>query len=150
MGDAGPVHRMPGAEVVAAVDHHIGLGDQPREQRIVGAQPMRLDADVRIDAAHRLGRRFDLGHAHPRRVVDDLALEIGEIDLVVVDQRDAADPGRGEIEQHRRTEPAGTDHQRMARADARLAVDAELFEQDVARIAQQVLVFHALRGRSPG
>jgi hypothetical protein len=81
-----------------------------------------------------------------RRGVGDLALEVGEVDLVVVHQRDVADAGCRQVQRHRRAQPAGADDQRVAGTDALLAVDAELFQQDVARVAQQVVIVHARPG----
>ena len=72
----------------------------------------------------------------------DLALQVGEVDLVVVDQGDPADAGRAEVERHRRAEAAGADHQRVGGSEALLAFDADVVEQDVARIAQQLVVGH--------
>ena len=46
-----------------------------------------------------------------------------------------ADAGRGEIEQHRRAEPAGADHQHARAAERRLAGAADLAQHDVAGIA---------------
>ena len=92
----------------------------------------------RSPAARRLGLRL----ADARQVVRDLALQVGEVDRVVVDQRDAADAGRAEVQRHRRAQPAGADDQRMRGQQALLALDADLVEQDVARVAQQLVVGH--------
>ena len=72
----------------------------------------------------------------------DLALQVGEVDAVVVDDRDAADAGRAEVQRHRRAEAAGADHQRVRGEQPPLALDADVVEQEVARVAQQVVVVH--------
>jgi hypothetical protein len=64
--------------------------------------------------------------------VRDLALQVGEIDAVVVDQRDAPDPCATEVQPHRRAEPARADDQRARGEQPALAFDADLVEQDVA------------------
>jgi hypothetical protein len=84
--------------------------------------------------------------ADARVGVGDLALQVGEVDLVVVHQRDVADAGSGQVQRDRGAQSAGADHQGVAGTDARLAVDAEFLKQDVARIAQQVVVVHARSG----
>jgi hypothetical protein len=75
--------------------------------------------------------------------VRDLALQVGHVHVVMVRHRDAADPGRAQVEGHRRTQPARTDDQGMAVEQALLALDADVVKQEVARIAQQLVVVHA-------
>ena len=67
--------------------------------------------------------------------MDDLALQVGEIDRVVVDHAQSADAGGGEILQERRAEPAGADHQHARGDQPRLADAADLGQHDVARVA---------------
>ncbi|MDQ0568708.1 hypothetical protein QFZ42_000542 [Variovorax paradoxus] len=116
---------MAGCEVVAAVDDHVRRRDQPRQQRLVGAQGVSLDGDAGVDLAHGLRSRFDLQAAHASLGVSDLALEVGEVDLVVVHQRDMPDAGGREIQRHGRAQAARADDQHAAGADARLPVDSE-------------------------
>ena len=131
---------MAGGEVVAAVEHHVGVGDERVEQRRIGPLLQRDDAHLGVDLAHALGRRLDLRPADARHAVRDLALQVGQVDRVVIDQRDAPDAGRAEVERHRRAEPAGADDQRMPVEQPLLALDADLVEQDVPRIAQQLVI----------
>ena len=83
----------------------------------------------------------------------DLALQIGQIDPVVVDDPERADPGGGEIEQQRRAEPAGADHQHARRQQLFLPLLADLVEDQMARIAPELLFaqFHRMscRKRAP-
>jgi hypothetical protein len=100
------------------------------------------DLHAGVDLLQGFASRFDLGLAHARGGVHDLALQVGEIDGVVIHQRDVAYPGRGQVHGRRRAQAAGTDHQGMALQQAGLAFDVDLVEQDVARVAQQLLVIH--------
>ena len=43
--------------------------------------------------------------------MNDLALQVGQIDGVVVDDAERADAGGGQVQQQRRAEPARTHHQ---------------------------------------
>ena len=52
-----------------------------------------------------------LGDADARRRVEDLALQVGEVDVVAVHQRDARDTGRREVERGRRAQSPRSDHQ---------------------------------------
>ena len=106
---------------------------------------MRLDRDVRVQRARRLSRARDLGHAQPVGGVRDLALQVGQIDHIVVDQPDRADAGGGEVEQHRRAEAARPDDQHARGEQLRLAGAADLRQQDMARVALD-LVFAKIHG----
>ena len=53
---------------------------------------------------------IELGLADVGGDVEHLALQVGEVDGVVVDDTEGADAGRGEIERRRRAESAGADH----------------------------------------
>ena len=150
MVHAGAVDGVAGGEVVRAVEDDVGDTDARVEG---GAAQSFLDGDdfdCRIDRRQRLATRFRLGHANPCLGVEDLSLQVGQIDGVVIDQRDPADAGRGEIERSRRAEAAGTDDQRVAVEDALLAFDAECVKEDVPAVAEQLLVGHLYSRHSGG
>ena len=101
---------------------------------------------MRVERGERLARALHLRRADAVGRVDDLPLQVGEADHVVVDDADRADPGGGEIERHRRAEPAGADDQHARRLEALLAGAADLGEHDVARVALQLLGARAAGG----
>jgi hypothetical protein len=72
--------------------------------------------------------------------VRDLPLQVGEIDVVMIAQRQAADARSGEVQRDRRAQPARADDQCMRREQPLLPLDADLGEQDVSAVAQQLLV----------
>jgi hypothetical protein len=74
--------------------------------------------------------------------VDDLALQIGQLHHVVVAQGERAHAGRGQIHGHRRAQAARANHQDVAVQQAGLAGDVYLGQQDMAAVAQQLLVVH--------
>ena len=80
-----------------------------------------------------------LGAPHVGHTVHDLALEVGEVDDVVVDHADRPDPGRREVEQGRRTEPAGADDENPRGAQPALTVAAEIGEQQVPGIPRALV-----------
>ena len=94
----------------------------------------------------KIARRFGLRHADPLGVVDHLALQVGGVDDVVVDEADRADPGRGQVERGRGAEPAGAEQQHLGVEQLQLAVDPDLGKQGVARVAVALLGGHALGG----
>ncbi len=99
--DAGSVDGVAGGEVVGAVDHHVGIGHQRIEQRCVGALDHGGDDHIGVDGRNGLAHRSGLGAAHARKVVRDLALQVGFVDHVVVDHRDAPHARAAQVERHR-------------------------------------------------
>ena len=144
-GVAGVVEGEPGLEIVAAVGDRVIAGDEVGD--IVRIQPrgMRDQPDFRIDRGHRLGRAVDLRHADPVGRVDDLALQVGEIHRIVVHHADRAHPRRGEIEQERRAQTAGAAHQNAGLQQLLLADAADFGQDDVPRIALELLFGHRHR-----
>ena len=61
--------------------------------------------------------------------VDDLALQVGEVDDVVVDDAERADAGGGEVERGRRAEAAGAEQQHLGVEQLLLALGADLGER---------------------
>src|SRR6185503_11179078 len=137
MLDARAVDGVARREVVAAVEHHVGAADD-------GAvlQPLvhRDYADIRVDCIERGARSIHLDRADVFAPIQDLPLQVGEVDLVGIDQREAADAGRGEVERCRATQPAGADDQRVRRAQLLLSFDPDLRQQDVPAVAEKLLV----------
>jgi hypothetical protein len=99
-----------------------------------------MNPDFGIQRGERGRRGIDLGQADRIRPVEDLALQVGEVDLVGVREREAPDAARGEVERGRAAEAARADDERVRRAQALLALDAELGPQDVAAVAEELLV----------
>ena len=88
-----------------------------------------------VDGARRHGRGLRLRLADPVRGVGDLALQVGQLQPVVVDDADGADAGRREVQRERRAEPAGADDQHAGRLQLRLADAADVLQQDVPGVA---------------
>ena len=112
----GVVQQVAGGEVVGAVDHQFPvLAQDPVD--VLGGQPLLVgdDLDVGVQLLDRPARRLRLGVAELGGGVQYLALEVGRIDPVVVDDPNPADAGRREIERGRRAEPTRADQE-----DARL------------------------------
>ena len=88
------------------------------------------------------------GHADAVGGVDDLALQVGDVDHVVVDDAERADARRGEVERGRRAEPAGAEQQHLGVEQLLLALGADLGQQQVAAVALALLGREASRGTS--
>ena len=61
--------------------------------------------------------------------MDDLALQVGQRHVIVIDDAERADAGGGEIKQHRAAEAAGADDQDLGRLEPGLAGPAHILEQ---------------------
>ena len=67
--------------------------------------------------------------------MDDLALQIGQRDHVVIDRAERADTGGRKVHQDRRAETAGADHQHGRFLQRGLARAADFAQHDMAGIA---------------
>lgn len=79
------------------------------------------------------------------RAVEDLALQVGEVDLVRIGDRQLADAAGGEVERRRASQAARADDQRVRRAQPLLALDPNLIEKDVAAVAEELLVVQVVK-----
>jgi hypothetical protein len=98
---AGAVDGVTGGKVVGAVQDDIGLRNQVVEQAIIGAVKHRRDAHIGVDLGDGVTRRVGLGFSHARHRVRDLALQVGGIDMVVVDDRQVAHASAAQVQGHR-------------------------------------------------
>ena len=124
-----------GREVVGAVEHEVVVGDHVERGGLVEPLDVLNDPGVRADGVHRLGRRRGLGPADVGDAVHDLALQVGGVDDVVVDDPDGADPGGRQVEQCGRPQAAGSDDEHARGAQPALAVAAEIGQEQVAGVA---------------
>ena len=83
--------------------------------------------------------------ADGRRGVDDLALQIGQVDLVIIDDAERADAGRGQVHQQGRAKPAGTNDQHARGEQLGLAFLADLVENQVPRITVELRFVQRVR-----
>ena len=70
--------------------------------------------------------------------MDDLALQVGHVDVVVVNEPDRPHPGGRQVQGRRRPEPAGTDEQDPGGADALLPHEPHLRHERIAVVALQL------------
>jgi hypothetical protein len=100
--------------------------------------------DLGVDGAKTLCGGVDLGAADDVGVEQDLALQIGQVHAIRVDQRQRANScGRQKL-RHRIAETADTDDEHVREREALLRVDTELGQQDVTAVAQQLGVVHRM------
>lgn len=122
-------------EIVGAVADNVIVLDQVEHIVGVETRAVRLELHLRVDGVRRPGSRCDLRLADPVSGVGDLALQVRQLDLIVIDDPDRANAGRRQIQRQRRAQPAGTDHQHPRRLQLRLAGAAYVLQQNVPRVA---------------
>jgi hypothetical protein len=98
------------------------------------------DLDLGINVVQRLARSGDFRAADGGLAIEDLPLQVGEVDLVAVDEGEVADAGGREVERRGAAEAAGADDQGRGGAQPLLPLDTELGKEDVAGVAEKLLV----------
>ncbi len=78
-------------------------------------------------------------------VVDHLALQVGEVDDVIVDDAERADARSREVEGGGRAQAAGAEQQHLGVEQLLLALDPDLVQQQMARVAVALLGAHEAR-----
>ena len=112
----------------------------PARRSLIG-----VSARVRIQRADRRGRRFHFRHANGCGVVRDLALQVGEVDGVVVGEYQVTNAGRREIQRNRRAEAAKPTISTDAASKRSCPSMSTCGQHDLAAVAEQLIVVH----RSP-
>ena len=96
--------------------------------------------DFRIDGFQGGPRGFHLDGADAFGAVEDLALQVGEVDLVRIGDGEPAEAARRKVERRRAAEAAGADDQRARRTQPLLPLDPDFGQKDVAAVAEELLV----------
>lgn len=95
---------------------------------------MKLEADVGVHRVELFRGRLELGAADVRRVVERLAMEVGEVDGVVVHETDRSDARGREVGDKRAAKPADADAQDASGLEFGLAFGSDLGEEGVAAV----------------
>ena len=122
-----------------AYDRVLKACDQIERVRRNQPHRMQIDLDMWIEAADGGSCTVNLAAADVGGRVNHLPLEVGQCDLVVVDDADGADARGREIEQHRRAQAAGSHHQHTRALERSLPRPADLAQDDMAGIAFKLL-----------
>ena len=134
------VQQVARREVVGAVDDHVpALAEDAVD--VLRGDPLVVgdDLDVGIERLERALRGGDLRLPEPVGGVDDLALQVGRVDDVGVDDPELADARGREVERRRRAEAAGADEEHARVEQLQLAGLADLRDEQVAAVARVLL-----------
>ena len=97
------------------------------------------DRDIRIDFGDTVAGRFDFGATHVADPVEDLALQVGDVDLVKVNDAQLPDTGGGQIDGGRAAQPTGANEQHLAVEEFDLPLFANVVQDRVAAVANALL-----------
>ncbi len=145
----GVVDQVAGREVVRPVDDGVVAVDDVEDVVRAQAHVVGDDVHVGVQRGQRLLGRVDLALAHPVHVVEDLALQVGLVDDVHVDDAERAHAGGGQVEGGRRPQAPGTEEQHLGVEQLELARLAHLGQEQVALVAVALGRGEGLR-RLPG
>jgi hypothetical protein len=115
--DAEVVDEILGGIVVGGIEDEVIRGQEFPGVVAGQAAGMRFEADMGIQRAQAGDGGLNLGPADVGGGVQDLALEIGDLHDVGIDEAQQADAGGGEIEERGGTEAAAADDQDAAGAE---------------------------------
>ena len=101
--------------------------------------------DTRVQGHESSAGGLGLRHPHPVGGVEDLALEVGEIDDVPIDDADGPDPRRGQVIARRAAEPTGANEQDPRFQQLHLPLDAHLGDRDVPLVAIHICLVESRR-----
>jgi len=122
-------------KVVRSVEHDIVLLHE--RHRICRREPVRVQVHVymRIQIVQTVARRLEPGSPHVARAMQDLSLQVGDVNPVVVDQPDRPHTGGGEIERRWRPESTGPDDEHTGGLEPLLSLDADIGQGQMPCIA---------------
>lgn len=142
MRDAGPVDGVTGRKVVSTVKHQIHFTNQPFKQCIIGPLDHRKHGHVRIECRDGMHHRLRLELANSSHGVGNLALQVGCIHTVMINQGNVSNSGATQVQGHWRAQAASANDQHMGRKELFLAFNAYFIKQDMPGIAKQLFVVH--------
>src|SRR4051794_34972366 len=96
---------------------------------------MEFDVDVRIDVDESIACRFEFWTADVARSMQKLPLQVGDVDIVKVDETQLPDARRGEVQRYRRPEPASADDEYARRFQPTLSDRGHVRQQQVSAVA---------------
>ena len=144
------VDGVAGLEVVAAVEDEVVAAQQVDCVVRSDADLMALDGDVGVEPPDAVDGALDLRETDRHGVVDHLALEVGRVDVVVVDDGDRPDPGGCEVEQRGGAEPARADDGDAGVEQTALPLRAHRGQEQVTRVPRHLLGAERRAGSDEG
>ena len=137
---AGVVGQITRGEIVRAVHYDVVWLDNLKRVFAGESRVVEDDFDGGVDAVDGFFGRLRFGPAHVGVRVQNLALEIGEIHVVEVNNAELADASGGEIHGDGRAESARADTEDAGGADFLLAGQTDFGKNQVPRVTANLFV----------
>src|SRR5580704_13454237 len=138
--NASIVDQITRGEIIGTVDDDVVFAEQIESIVAGQARLVSIDANLRIHAGQAFLGSLNLGPADVAGRKRNLALEIGEVDHVKIDDAQPPDSSRGEIESKRRTETTRADHEHLCLSELELPLHANFGHDQVAAVALNLLL----------
>ena len=135
----GVIDQIAGVEVVRAIHHQIVVPQDLDDILHRQTEGVRDDLHVRVQGLKGLPRGVHLGPTHVLGLVENLALEVRELDMVRINDSKGPDPGGGEIECRGGAEPSGPDAEDLRQEKSLLPPLPHLGEHEVAAVSLDLL-----------
>src|SRR6266498_3110865 len=136
----GVVHQISNGEVVRTVHHDVVLPQDLERVVRIQHQVVPDHVDIGVDGVDPVRRRVHLGPAHVVGVVQELALEIGQVHAIEVGDPQGPHARCGQIHRRGRPEAARSDTQDLRLEQLALPGRSNLGQDDVPRITQDLLL----------
>ena len=142
--DAGVGGEEAGREIIRPVDDEIVARDEVGG--VLDREPFGVQGhlETRVDLPEGLGRRDRLGQTQGVEAMDDLAVQIGDLDLVRVGDADEPDARGSQIKPDRRTQPAGPEDEHLGFAEAELTGFPDPGQTNLPGVQSPLMVAQAL------
>uniref|UniRef100_A0A6I8N4N3 Dolichol-phosphate mannosyltransferase subunit 1 n=2 Tax=Ornithorhynchus anatinus TaxID=9258 RepID=A0A6I8N4N3_ORNAN len=144
---AGVADQVAGGRVVGAVGHQVVAPHQVRRRG--GGERPRVGHHLhgRVEAAQRGGGRVDLGLPGPGLAVQDLAGQVARLHHGGVQQAQPPHARRRQVLGQRAAQPAAAHHQHGRAGQAQLPADAQLRQDQLPAVAQDLRRRQGAAGR---
>src|SRR5579862_7344893 len=138
--DAGVVDEIARGEIIGAVGDDVEVAKQ--FESILAAQAGIEGANIqeRVNCPQLFGSRIEFFAPYVSGGVNDLALQVGVIDDIEIDEAEGADAGGAEIQGKRRAEATGADAEYSRGFELLLALHANLGHDQMPGVAQDFIL----------
>jgi hypothetical protein len=131
---------MASREVVRAVEYDIHGRNKLFKFLLLKFFRNDLHVHFRVEQGQGFPGFLDFRSADGVGAVEDLPLQVGEVDLVGIGDRQPPDAGSGEIERRGAAQATRADDQRGGAAQSLLTLDPDFGKEDVAAVAEELLI----------
>src|SRR2546423_6858710 len=129
------VDEVPRREVVGPIDNQIVAAHDLERVGRRQSRVVKFEANVWIDVVQTVACRIQLRPANGARPVQDLTLQIGKIDVVVINEPYGADSRCRQVQRDGRSESTCPYQQHARRFQTALPILAYLWQQNVPAVA---------------